>query len=136
MRIPLASCAQTEHQNYPIGYGAPDNIQISMANGNIMKIPLASINISEEVNKSGIWQQVNESNEKQKQPKLINVSKSKKHPKKEGSLLVDETTRLTTMTEEDEDDNGISIKVDLIRSKESIIGPLKVNGTTSAETSV
>ncbi|XP_046822192.1 electroneutral sodium bicarbonate exchanger 1 isoform X5 [Vespa crabro] len=125
-----------EHQNYPIGYGAPDNIQISMANGNIMKIPLASINISEEVNKSGIWQQVNESNEKQKQPKLINVSKSKKHPKKEGSLLVDETTRLTTMTEEDEDDNGISIKVDLIRSKESIIGPLKVNGTTSAETSV
>ncbi|XP_043670063.1 uncharacterized protein LOC122630069 [Vespula pensylvanica] len=135
MRIPLASYAQTEHQNYPIGFGAPDNIQISLANGNIMKIPLASINISEEVNKSGIWQQVNESNEKQKQPKLMNVSKSKKHLKKEGSLLVDETTRLTTMTEEDEDDNGISIKVDLIRSKESI-GPLKVNGTTSAETSV
>ncbi|KAL2712575.1 electroneutral sodium bicarbonate exchanger 1 isoform X1 [Vespula squamosa] len=100
-----------EHQNYPIGYGAPDNIQISLANGNIMKIPLASINISEEVNKSGIWQQVNESNEKQKQPKLMNVNKSKKHLKKEGSLLVDETTRLTTMTEEDEDDNGISIKV-------------------------
>ncbi|KAK2587115.1 hypothetical protein KPH14_002879 [Odynerus spinipes] len=124
-----------EQPNYPLGYGAPENIQISLANGNIMKIPLASINISEEVNKTGIWQQVNESNEKQKQPKLINVNKSKKHPKKEGSLLVDETTRLTTMTEEDEDDNGISIKVDLIRSKESI-GPLKANGTTSAETSV
>lgn len=27
-----------------------------------MKIPLASINISEEVNKTGIWKQVNENN--------------------------------------------------------------------------
>lgn len=34
-----------------------------------MKIPMASINISEEVNKSGIWQQVNEGNEKAKQAK-------------------------------------------------------------------
>ncbi|KAI4504033.1 hypothetical protein M0802_000504 [Mischocyttarus mexicanus] len=100
-----------EQPNYPIGYGSPENIQISLANGNIMKIPLASINISEEVNKTGIWQQVNESNEKPKQSKLMNVSKSKKHSKKEGSLLIDETTRLTTMTEEDEDDTGISIKV-------------------------
>ncbi|XP_015178379.1 PREDICTED: electrogenic sodium bicarbonate cotransporter 1 isoform X3 [Polistes dominula] len=124
---------EEHHQNYPIGYGPPENIQISYSNGDIMKIPLASINISEEVNKTGIWQQVNESNEKTKQSKLMN--KSKKHSKKDGSLLVDETTRLTTMTEEDEDDTGISIKVDLIRSKESI-GPVKVNGTTSAETSV
>ncbi|XP_070164518.1 electroneutral sodium bicarbonate exchanger 1 isoform X4 [Polyergus mexicanus] len=121
-----------------MGYG-PGNIQISLANGNIMKIPLASINISEEVNKTGIWQQVNEGNEKSKQSKsLINVGKQKKHPKKDNSLLADETTRLTTMTEEDEDDSGISIKVtnvDLIRSKESI-NSLKANGTTSAETSV
>ena len=36
------------------------NLQIPLANGNIMKIPLASINISEEVNKTGIWKQVNE----------------------------------------------------------------------------
>ncbi|XP_011268907.2 electroneutral sodium bicarbonate exchanger 1 isoform X13 [Camponotus floridanus] len=122
-----------------MGYGPPGNIQISLANGNIMKIPLASINISEEVNKTGIWQQVNEGNEKLKQSKsLINVGKQKKHPKKDISLLTDETTRLTTMTEEDEDDSGISIKVtnvDLIRSKESI-NSLKANGTTSAETSV
>ncbi|XP_012229043.1 electroneutral sodium bicarbonate exchanger 1 isoform X9 [Linepithema humile] len=119
-----------------MGYGPPGNIQISLANGNIMKIPLASINISEEVNKTGIWQQVNEGNEKSKQSKsLINVGKQKKHPKKDNSLVADETTRLTTMTEEDEDDSGISIKVDLIRSKESI-SPLKANGTTSAETSV
>ncbi|XP_031773764.1 LOW QUALITY PROTEIN: electroneutral sodium bicarbonate exchanger 1 [Apis florea] len=127
-----------EEQNESIGYGPSGNIQISLANGNIMKIPMASINISEEVNKTGIWQQVNEGNEKMKQVKLINAGKQKKHSKKDNFLMVDETTRLTTMTEEDEDDSGISIKVtnvDLIRSKESI-SPLTINGTTSAETSV
>ncbi|KAK9308327.1 hypothetical protein QLX08_001751 [Tetragonisca angustula] len=124
-----------EEQNESMGYGPSGNIQISLANGNIMKIPMASINISEEVNKTGIWQQVNEGNEKTKQVKLINAGKQKKHSKKENSLMADETTRLTTMTEEDEDDSGISIKVDLIRSKESI-SPLTINGTTSAETSV
>lgn len=76
-----------------------------------MKIPMASINISEEVNKTGIWQQVNEGNEKMKQVKLINAGKQKKHSKKDNLLMADETTRLTTMTEEDEDDSGISIKV-------------------------
>ncbi|XP_033356198.1 electrogenic sodium bicarbonate cotransporter 1 isoform X13 [Bombus vosnesenskii] len=124
-----------EEQNEPMAYGPSGNIQISLANGNIMKIPMASINISEEVNKTGIWQQVNEGNEKTKQVKLINAGKQKKHSKKENLLMADETTRLTTMTEEDEDDSGISIKVDLIRSKESI-SPLTINGTTSAETSV
>ncbi|XP_043587387.1 electroneutral sodium bicarbonate exchanger 1 isoform X7 [Bombus pyrosoma] len=124
-----------EEQNESMAYGPSGNIQISLANGNIMKIPMASINISEEVNKTGIWQQVNEGNEKTKQVKLINAGKQKKHSKKENLLTADETTRLTTMTEEDEDDSGISIKVDLIRSKESI-SPLTINGTTSAETSV
>ncbi|XP_076391836.1 na[+]-driven anion exchanger 1 isoform X3 [Megachile rotundata] len=127
-----------EEQNESMGYGPSGNIQISLANGNVMKIPMTSINISEEVNKTGIWQQVNEGNEKTKQAKLISTGKQKKHSKKENSLMADETTRLTTMTEEDEDDNGISIKVtnvDLIRSKESI-SPLTINGTTSAETSV
>ncbi|CAD1476157.1 unnamed protein product, partial [Heterotrigona itama] len=100
-----------EEQNESMGYGPSGNIQISLANGNIMKIPMASINISEEVNKTGIWQQVNEGNEKTKQVKLINAGKQKKHSKKENSLMADETTRLTTMTEEDEDDSGISIKV-------------------------
>ncbi|XP_017799361.1 PREDICTED: electroneutral sodium bicarbonate exchanger 1 isoform X2 [Habropoda laboriosa] len=124
-----------EEQNESMDYGPSGNIQISLANGNIMKIPMASINISEEVNKTGIWQQVNEGNEKMKQSKFLNAGKQKKHSKKENSLMADETTRLTTMTEEDEDDSGISIKVDLIRSKESI-SQLTINGTTSAETSV
>ncbi|XP_068974856.1 electroneutral sodium bicarbonate exchanger 1 isoform X11 [Bombus flavifrons] len=99
-----------EEQNESMAYGPSGNIQISLANGNIMKIPMASINISEEVNKTGIWQQVNEGNEKTKQVKLINAGKQKKHSKKENLLMADETTRLTTMTEEDEDDSGISIK--------------------------
>lgn len=133
MKLNLQSVSQ--EQNESIGYGPSGNIQISLANGNIMKIPMASINISEEVNKTGIWQQVNEGNEKMKQVKLINAGKQKKHSKKDNLLMADETTRLTTMTEEDEDDSGISIKVDLIRSKESI-SPLTINGTTSAETSV
>ncbi|XP_026669416.1 electrogenic sodium bicarbonate cotransporter 1 isoform X2 [Ceratina calcarata] len=135
MKDDLCQLESGEEQNESMGYGPSGNIQISLANGNIMKIPMSSINISEEVNKTGIWQQVNESNEKPKQPKLINAGKQKKHSKKDNSLMADETTRLTTMTEEDENDSGISIKVDLIRSKESI-SPLTINGSTSAETSV
>jgi len=70
-------CSNSDRRSIPqehtdtMGYGPPENIQISLANGNIMKIPLASINISEEVNKTGIWQQVNESNEKSKQSKSL-----------------------------------------------------------------
>ena len=40
----------------------------------------------------------------------FSAGKTKKHLKKENSVT-DETTRLTTMTEEEEDDCGISIKV-------------------------
>lgn len=40
-----------------------------------MNIPLASINISEEVNKTGIWKQVNNSNKN----KTKNDSKDYKH---------------------------------------------------------
>ncbi|XP_076379686.1 na[+]-driven anion exchanger 1 isoform X4 [Megalopta genalis] len=110
-----------EEQNESTGYGTtPSNIQISLANGNVMKIPMTSINISEEVNRTGIWQQVNEGNEKPKQNKLINAGKQKKHSKKDSSLMADETTRLTTMTEEDEDDSGISIKILYDRRRASV----------------
>lgn len=44
-------------------------MQIPLANGNVIKIPLASINISEEMNKTGIWKQVNSGkSEKKKSP--------------------------------------------------------------------
>lgn len=39
-----------------------ENLQIPLINGNIMNIPLTSINISEEMNKTGIWKQVNNDN--------------------------------------------------------------------------
>ena len=39
------------------------NLQIQMSNGNVMNIPVdKSINISEEVNRSGVWKTVNCSN--------------------------------------------------------------------------
>jgi len=55
-----------------------DNLQIPLANGNIMKIPLASINISEEVNKTGIWKQVNQANS----PTKEDPTKKSKSPAK------------------------------------------------------
>lgn len=54
--IPLQDTNKT---NPPI---FQENLQIPLINGNIMNIPLTSINISEEVNKTGIWKQVNNSN--------------------------------------------------------------------------
>lgn len=53
------------------------NLKIPLANGKVMNIPFSVMNISEEVNKTGIWKQVNEhnvkgevkSNEKKKSPK-------------------------------------------------------------------
>ncbi|KAK4328619.1 hypothetical protein Pmani_000990 [Petrolisthes manimaculis] len=40
---------------------------IPLANGNVMKVPVNPINISEEVNKSGVWMDINKDQEK-KQP--------------------------------------------------------------------
>lgn len=59
-------------QAKPIDYAASGNLQIPLANGNIMKIPLKSINITEEVNKTGLWKQVNDHNisEKEKNNKI------------------------------------------------------------------
>lgn len=48
-----------------------DNLQIPLTNGNIMKIPLTSINISEEVPKTGIWKQVNSNKSEKKKNSLV-----------------------------------------------------------------
>lgn len=64
---------QTADQN--IEFPSGGNLQIPLANGNIMKIPLTSINISEEVNKTGIWKTVNEGNVNG--PKRKNSNKSR-----------------------------------------------------------
>lgn len=44
-----------EHHDFPAG-----NLQIPLSNGNIIKIPIASINITEEMNRTTIWKQMNE----------------------------------------------------------------------------
>ncbi|XP_039280416.1 electroneutral sodium bicarbonate exchanger 1 isoform X4 [Nilaparvata lugens] len=84
---------------------ANENLQIPLANGNIMKIPLTSINITEEVNKTGIWKQVNNKADKKKSPgKNVSV-KLKKRGNKKDALTDDEKTRLSTMAEEDEEES-------------------------------
>ncbi|PSN36093.1 Sodium-driven chloride bicarbonate exchanger [Blattella germanica] len=55
-------------------FASTGNLQIPLANGNIMKIPLASINISEEVNKTGIWKQVNEGSANSKDDKKKKIT--------------------------------------------------------------
>lgn len=37
---------------------------IPLANGNVMKVPMNPINISEEMNKSGVWMDINQDQEK------------------------------------------------------------------------
>jgi len=85
-----------------------ENFQIPLANGNIMKIPLTSINISEEMNKTGIWKQVNPEKDKKKSPgKMI---KAIKRGKQKDAMSEEERVRLSTMTEEDEEDQPVTIK--------------------------
>ncbi|KAH1024111.1 hypothetical protein HUJ05_003660 [Dendroctonus ponderosae] len=95
------------------------NLKIPLANGKVMNIPFSVMNISEEVNKTGIWKQVNEHNaktevkndEKKKSPKTPRFlkAKKKKTSKKEAELKQALTKKLSIMNEEDEDE-GITIK--------------------------
>ncbi|KAL1124567.1 hypothetical protein AAG570_001191 [Ranatra chinensis] len=87
-----------------------DNLQIPLANGNIIKIPLASINISEEVNKTGIWKQVNSGKADKKKNTGKNMIKAIKRGNKKDAMSEDEKTRLSTMAEEDESE-PVTIKV-------------------------
>ncbi|XP_048487153.1 sodium bicarbonate cotransporter 3 isoform X3 [Plutella xylostella] len=119
-----------------------ENLQIPLINGNIMNIPLASINISEEVNKTGIWKQVNNSNKINKndgKDKPKNNKKSNKHKKLTSKEFQSELERrLSTMDEVEEDEP--SLKSQVVRRKESWGGSCKKNdsrkNSTSAETSV
>lgn len=102
-----------------------------------MNIPFSAINITEEVNKTGIWKQVNEHNVTQEKEKVkkspktsrykikfnknhiytsmetISRFRKKKHSKKEEKQREERgklEKRLSTMAEEEEDE-GITIKV-------------------------
>jgi len=101
-----------------LAVGESGNLQIALANGNVMKIPLSSVNITEEVNKTGIWKQVNTINTKDSpvKEKQANDTKSKdkgarKRGTKKDAISEEERRRLSTMNEEEEED-GLTIKVD------------------------
>ncbi|CAG5056503.1 unnamed protein product [Parnassius apollo] len=137
----LHELGSAEDKNNPPPY--QENLQIPLINGNIMNIPLTSINISEEVNKTGIWKQVNNSNRmnissETKDFKIKPGKKNIKHKK----LITKNTQsdierRLSTMDEVEEDDP--SVKSDIVRRKETWSGGKKSDSKkniTSAETSV
>lgn len=99
--------------------GPSGNLQIPLANGNIMKIPVdkvkseAEINISEEVAKSGIWKQVNDGKSKSEDKANHKPKSKKKRGSKKDALNDEERKRLSTMAEEDDEDDGpISIKIE------------------------
>ncbi|KAK6632261.1 hypothetical protein RUM44_007302 [Polyplax serrata] len=115
-----------ENQNLEFPPGG--NLQIPLANGNIMKIPLASINISEEVNKSGVWKTVNDNNCDKSKSQQKTSSKSKRRGSKKDALSDEERRRLSTMNEAEEDDDaprcGITIKVGADSQVESQVNPV------------
>ncbi|XP_038210336.1 sodium bicarbonate cotransporter 3 isoform X3 [Zerene cesonia] len=119
-----------------------ENLQIPLINGNIMNIPLASINISEEMNKTGIWKQVNNSNlskgcDEGRNSKPKSGKKSTKHKKLMSKNIQSEVERrLSTMDEVEEDD---SMKSELLKRKDSwsLSGKNECKkNNVSAETSV
>ncbi|XP_018910915.2 sodium-driven chloride bicarbonate exchanger isoform X5 [Bemisia tabaci] len=109
-----------DEEEKPMGFEPSGNLQIPLANGNIMKIPFASINISEEVNKTGIWKQVNrDSTEEKTKGKIIIPAKLKKRGTKKDAISDEERRRLSIMTEEDEEE-GLTIKMDVGKRKNSL----------------
>ncbi|XP_060517563.1 sodium bicarbonate cotransporter 3 [Cylas formicarius] len=102
------------------------SLKIPLINGNVMNIPISAINISEEVDKTGIWKQVNENNnpkktsnkeEKKKSPKSRFKKKkpnNKKEDKNEQKQKLEK--RLSTMREEEEEE-GILIKCERIKER-------------------
>lgn len=99
------------------------NVTIPLANGNVLKIPVnklgqeedkePDINISEQLTKSNAWRAVNQPNGKVTQPNANGQKKKNRSNKAKDAKTDDEQKRLSTMREEDdEEDCGITIKVD------------------------
>ncbi|KAG8189148.1 hypothetical protein JTE90_018441 [Oedothorax gibbosus] len=105
------------------------NVAITLANGNILKVPVekfndepdqSAINISEQLAQTGIWKSIDQQSAKSQntpiivEPKVTNGSSSKKkRGKKKDAICEEEHKRLSTMAEEDdEDDCGIMIRID------------------------
>ncbi|XP_015786320.1 sodium-driven chloride bicarbonate exchanger isoform X3 [Tetranychus urticae] len=113
------------------------NVAIPLANGNILKIPVnkfnaepdqCNINITEQLAKSGTWKSIDQNQksksnkenkesskdkEKEKDKEKDKSSGKKKRGNKKDAKTEEEKKRLSTMTEEDdEEDCGITIKID------------------------
>ncbi|XP_013181494.1 PREDICTED: sodium bicarbonate cotransporter 3 isoform X4 [Papilio xuthus] len=133
--------AEVPNKSNPPPY--QENLQIPLINGNIMNIPLTSINISEEVNKTGIWKQVNSSNKMAptsdtKDFKVKSGKKNNKHKKLMSKNAQSEIERRLSTMDEVEEDDPIS-KIDMLRRLDSWSGVKKCEpkrNSTSAETSV
>ncbi|ODN05552.1 Sodium-driven chloride bicarbonate exchanger [Orchesella cincta] len=109
--------AEMEHHE-KLAIGESGNLAIPLANGNVMKIPLSSVNITEEVNKTGMWKTVNNVNAKEapankdKTKEKSREKNARKRGNKKDALTDDERRRLSTMCEEEEEESGITIKVE------------------------
>ncbi|XP_043192271.1 electrogenic sodium bicarbonate cotransporter 1-like isoform X14 [Amphibalanus amphitrite] len=96
------------------------NLEIPLASGNVMRIPLDSCNISEELNRSGVWKGINKENQQgrrddddRREDRKHRGHRRHKSSKREAPADDSNATRLTTMPEEaeEEEDAGITIKV-------------------------
>ncbi|XP_050505030.1 sodium bicarbonate cotransporter 3 isoform X2 [Diabrotica virgifera virgifera] len=92
------------------------NLKIPLANGNVMNIPLSAINISEEVDKTGIWKHVNDKQyyqdkekKKEKSPNIKNRFKKKKPVRKEEKTIRVDMLEKRLSTCQEEDDEGVII---------------------------
>ncbi|XP_044752342.1 sodium-driven chloride bicarbonate exchanger isoform X2 [Coccinella septempunctata] len=107
---------EEKNEKTPLDFEPGGNLKIALANGNVMNIPLSAVNISEEVNKTAIWKQVNDNitqnKERKKSSKNASRFKKKKSAKKEEKRDENKKLekRLSTM-EEEEEDEGITIKL-------------------------
>jgi len=87
-------------------------LEVPMANGNVIKIPMTNdlpdINISEEVNKSGLWKslEANSSN-----PRLSQEEAAKKAKEEAVKSRKKKQKRMSIVDEDDGEDTGITIKV-------------------------
>ncbi|CAG0880209.1 unnamed protein product [Darwinula stevensoni] len=121
-RESLASQGSNEDENHD-GRGASlgnwrmrpsGNLVIPIQKGNVIKIPADAINISEEMNKSGVWKQVSSSDllsnkDKEKDKECEKSSKSRTPPE---AGNIGGKNRLSHVPEEEGEDVGITIIVD------------------------
>lgn len=101
------------------------SVEVEMANGNVLKIPLASndsdINITEEVNRSGVWTSL-EGNTSD--PNLVPHHKPGKG---DGIHRRKKEKRMSIVKEDDDEDIGIQIKASLKKTEDN--GTLHNGGT-------